>query len=178
MTEQEIVNVLKENKEKGVAYLFLPEEVKDWVSEHFAEPKLLYLNPLGNWEKFDVCSFDDYDNIVFALPADYQVKQESKGGWVEFVIDNGLFYYKTLDKNVMEVCGRKYFWFQWQEFLYYGKDEGFTTFGGWQYKSSNNDFWFTQPMTIRSDDGDLISGYKDDDKPAIPSKIRFWKVNK
>lgn len=30
MTEQEIINFLKENKAKGVGFAFMPEEVKNW----------------------------------------------------------------------------------------------------------------------------------------------------
>lgn len=76
MTEQEIINVLKENKTKGVAYLFLPEDVWDWIGENFNNPKLMYLAPNGQWRLFSETDFDDCDNVAFALPDDYQIKKE------------------------------------------------------------------------------------------------------
>ena len=80
MTEQEIINILKENKTKGVAYLFMPEEVSEWVWKHLTEPRLLYLNPRGDWEEFNARCTDDYEyeNVVFALPDDYKVKEGQK----------------------------------------------------------------------------------------------------
>lgn len=80
MTEQEIINILKENKTKGVAYLFMPEEVSEWVWKHLAEPKLLYLNPRGDWKEFNARYLDDYsyENVIFALPDDYKVKEEGR----------------------------------------------------------------------------------------------------
>lgn len=173
MNEQEVVEVLKGNKNKGIANLFLHEEVRDWVSEHFDEPKLLYLNPLGNWEKFDVCDFDDYDNIVFALPDDYKVKQESKGEWVEFKIDQKGNFHHFADGDM-----HYFFWANWGIFLKAFPDE-FTAFGGWQYP--NCGAWYMNPKILLSDAIDthyadvLFQGEQAECKPAIPVKIRFWR---
>ena len=73
MTEQEIINILKENKTKGIAYLFLSEEVWDWIRENFDKSNLLYLDSMGNWQYFKDADFDDYDNVVFALPDMYEL---------------------------------------------------------------------------------------------------------
>ena len=73
MTEQEIIECLKGNKTKGVAYLFLPEEVRDWVHDKLFDKILLVLDSMGNFILFEdveegLINTDDYDNIVFALP--------------------------------------------------------------------------------------------------------------
>lgn len=83
MTEQEIVNCLKENKKKGIAFCFMPEDVWDWVREQLDEPKLLYLNTSGDWKSVEDVDFDDFDNFVFALCGDYELPQKPSGEWVE-----------------------------------------------------------------------------------------------
>lgn len=41
MKEQEIIEYLKQNKEKGVAFAFMPKEVQDWINN--ASRKIVYL---------------------------------------------------------------------------------------------------------------------------------------
>lgn len=175
MTEQEIINVLKENKNKGVANLFLPEEIRDWVSDHFSEPQLLYLDPLGKWEKFDICSVDDCDNIVFALPDDYELPHKPSGEWVEFKINkNGYFTAYDVDDNDHQIS-LSFGWHQWSEFLdcSYKLGLDFTTFGGWKYE--NCDTWFMCPMMREKGVSYHNTDRKKDYVGAVPVKIRFWR---
>lgn len=169
MTEQEIIEVLKENKKKGVAYLFLHEDVRDWILENFRDPKLMYLVPDGKWESFSETGFDDFDNVVFALPEYYQ--EESNGEWVEFEIES----YK--DKAYRFSADNRVFnWFDWQYFLQYSLEcnLGFTAFGGWQYNGSD---WNTYPLIQCGEKASSGVSFSIDDKPMIPKKIRFWREN-
>ena len=79
MTEQEVIDFLKNNKTKGIAYLFLPKEVKDWVDNNFNCISLLALQRDGEWDLVFNHDYDSYSNIVFALPDDYETKKENKG---------------------------------------------------------------------------------------------------
>lgn len=178
MTEQEIINVLKENKTKGIAYLFLPEEVWKWIGENLNNPKLLYLAPNGKWESFSETDFDDFDNIVFALPDYYQVKKEPSGEWVEFKINkNGYFTAYDVDDNDHQIS-LSFGWHQWSEFLDCSCKHGldFTTFGGWQYE--NCDTWFMCPMMSEKGVSYHNTDRKKDYVGAVPTKIRFWKESR
>lgn len=171
MTEQEIINTLKENKTKGIAYLFLSEEVWEWIGENFRDPKLMYLAPNGKWEPFSETDFDDYDNVVFALPDYYKVKQELSGEWVEFEIEDFCFAYSHSVGT-----SHLFDWFDWGFFLKASKKQGwgFTAFGGWQYES--NGYWLTEPHVIGKEVLlTTLTDYNEDCKPAIPKKIRFWR---
>lgn len=174
MTEQEIISVLKENKTKGIAYLFLPEDVWEWIGENFCDPKLMYLAPNGKWESFSETDFDDFDNIVFALPEYYEAKKESKGEWVEFeILQDSRFRYFAADNSVN--C---YLWHEWSRFLTESFQEkwGFTTFGGWLCENDNR--WYMAPAIKLKTDNYYWNSYtaeKEEVKPAIPVKIRFWR---
>lgn len=180
MTEQEIVSVLKENKTKGVAYLFLPEQVRDWVQDKLFDKILLVLDSVGNFIRFEdveegLINTEDYDNVVFALPGDYEPKQESKGEWVEFEIDSdGFFAFRFSDNNVPKF----FFWWNWQKFLEssHQSNWGFTAFGGWLYENDNR--WYMAPAIKLKTDNYYWNSYtaeKEEVKPAIPVKIRFWR---
>lgn len=182
MTEQEIINTLKENKTKGIAYLFLSEEVWEWIGENFRDPKLMYLAPNGKWESFSETDFDDFDNIVFALPEYYEAKKESKGEWVEFeILQDSRFRYFAADNSVN--C---YLWHEWSRFLTESFQEkwGFTAFGGWLYDKSGGGDWVLSPQVGLIDDSGnapfILNQYshtyeKERITPAIPVKIRFWR---
>ena len=175
MTEQEIINILKENKNKGVADLFLPGEVSDWIAENFNNPNLLYLDSMGNWQYFKDTDFDDYDNVVFALPDMFDLPPKTQTGWVEFeILKDSRFRYFAADNSVN--C---YLWHEWSRFLAESLEErwDFTTFGGWQYEDS--DSWLMTPQMFL-DDHYVNIVFKDEDrvKPAVPVKIRFWRENK
>lgn len=168
MTEQEIVNVLKENKNKGIAYLFLPEDVREWISEDFNNPKLMYLAPNGKWEFFHETDFDDCDNVVFTLPKYYRVKQESSGEWVEFEIDQKGNFHCFIDGDI-----HYFFWANWNVFLTKADFSEFTAFGGWQYEDDGT--WFTTPQMFAQECFATLVDYDEICKPAIPTKIRFWR---
>ena len=164
MTEQEIIEFLKENRLIGVAFKFIPDEVKQWVSDNYNNPKLLYLTAGGKWGFFHQTDFGDYDSIVFALFDDYELPQKHSGELVEFDIRNGFFKY--LDWSFQ--------WFDWGAFLKFifekkfeqNKDfDYFTAFGGWKFEDDG--CWHTCP-TFKCCPGE-------GDKPCIPVKIRFWK---
>lgn len=171
MTEQEIVNCLKENKSKGVAFCFMLDDVWDWVRDHLGEPKLLYLNPRGEWDSLEDIDFDDFDNVVFTLDDDYELPQKPSGGeWVEFEIDQRGNFHCFLNGDM-----HYFFWANWNAFLAEAHSFGYTAFGGWRY--ADNEHWFTSPVTVTVDGG-YYAGFNDYDKPAIPVKIRFWRVKK
>lgn len=76
MTEQDIVKYLKQNKEKGVAFAFMPEEVKAWCEK--------------NKDKQIFKSFNDYDwgcetgaihcygDYIYTLSENYEVEPETE----------------------------------------------------------------------------------------------------
>lgn len=53
MSENEIIEYLKQNKEKGVAPAFMPQEVKDWCKKHQNE-NILRIYCVGGWSRFGV----------------------------------------------------------------------------------------------------------------------------
>lgn len=172
MTENEIINNLKENKNKGIAIGFLPKEVREWV----------YIPPISIFRFFDgkewIKSEKPFirDNDIICLPDNYELKKlEKTGEWIDFEIDeNGC--YRILDTDM------RFHWSEWNKPLWiYEKDENrswyLTDFGGYLYAGCND--WFMTPRIFYNNrlldhyqkieiDGKIV-------KPAIPVKIRFWK---
>ena len=100
----------------------------------------------------------------------YQDKIETEqvnGKWVKFDINNdGTFY----------VNGLTVLWFNWQHVLSdsYGKKNGYTAFGGWQY--GDDPRWYLAPaIQLESRYWNSYVVDKSIAKPAIPEKIRFWR---
>lgn len=166
MTEQEIVEYLKNNRTKGVAFGFMPEEVKEWCSKN--DSNLVYYSVNGTWFSGDNRSIFDMNEIV-ALPDSFQIKQEPQSGWVEFEIKSGVFDYDD----------RCFDWWDWGCFLNYCKGcntDNFTDFGGWQYEGFLS--WYMQPMLCGKGNKKELRNYEDNHEestPAIPVKIRFWR---
>lgn len=167
MTEQEVIKYLKKNRVEGVIISFMPKEVQNFC--HLHKQNLLVWQS-GHWYKFDADDIADDD--VVTLSDSFQVLKEQKSGWEEFEIDNdGTFF----------VNGLIVLWFNWQHVLSdsYGKKNGFTAFGGWQY--GDDPRWYLAPAAEMSD-GTFWNSYVIIDtgevKPAIPTKIRFWKEAK
>ena len=106
--------------------------------------------------------FDDYDNVVFALSDDYELPEEIKGEWISFDIDS---------KGEFHIGTDSYRWFEWQRAML---DHNSKAFGGWQY--SNSDCWYSYPLIKCDVTGNCGISYSKDDIPAIPVKIRFWRV--
>lgn len=96
MTENEIIECLKENKKRGIGYSFLPEEFQKWIYENFYKKILVYFKYQGEWVSIDETNpinASNYQNHIFALPEDFELKKKAEGKWVEFEIDkNGQFY--------------------------------------------------------------------------------------
>lgn len=170
MTEQEIIDYLKKNKKEGRILAFMPEEVRDWCEKHLCEKHLkeLLVWQSHRWYKFDADDICTDDAVT--LPDDYPYpKQESKGGWMEFEID---------DDGTFFVNGLTVLWFNWQHVLSdsYGKKDGFTAFGGWQYEDSKR--WYLAPA-VKLQDGKMWNSYIIEESgeatPVIPVKIRFWR---
>lgn len=172
MTEQEVIEYLKENKNKGIALLFVPEDVLDWINNNYSNPKLLYLAPNGRWEKFSETDFDDYDNVVFALPDYYELPQKPSGEWVEFEIDQRGNFHCFKDNDM-----HYFFWTNWGIFLKAFSDE-YTAFGGWKFKDC--EAWYITPQVFLDDHHVIVTfkGEGNSVKPAIPCKIRFWREAK
>ena len=172
MTEQEIIKLLKENVDKGIASGFLPEEVRAWA----------YIAPISIFRFFDGKEwiksekpFIRYNDII-CLPENYELKKlEKRGEWVEFDInENGC--YRILDTDM------RFHWSEWNKPLWiYEKDENrswyLTVFGGWQYKEEPN-LWVLCPMIGKDDTVQNFYGADLDVKQAIPVKIRFWREYK
>ena len=183
MTENEIINILKENKTKGIAFGFMPKEVKEWCSKN--DSNLVYYSVNGTWFSGDNRSIFDMNEIV-ALPDSFQIQQEKKGGWVEFKIDgDGDFNLKDDGTESTKDEGRDFgfHWSAWGEFLKCSINEKwhYTAFGGWKYPHSNA--WSMSPQVQLGRGAQNYSGYystglEDDTRPAIPTKIRFWRSSK
>lgn len=158
MDEQKIVEYLKKNKETGIAFGFMPKEVKEWCSKN--DSNLVYYSVNGTWFSNDKRSMFDMNEIV-ALPDSF-IQQEEKGEWVECEIKkNGCFF----------VNNHYYHWSEWTACLINNNDN-FIAFGGWQYK--DNKGWFTTPQ-VEIENGYLSDNYCLEVKPAIPTKIRFYR---
>lgn len=173
MTEKEIIQYLKMNRKIGIPLGFMPTEVQEWCNKNSLSLQIVIENR-NTW--------DDYKNWVISkkleftsivcLSEDFQVKKESKGEWVEFNIDkDGTFF----------VNGLIVLWFNWQHVLSdsYGKKNGFTAFGGWQYADDKR--WYLAPA-VKLQDGKMWNSYIIEEygeaTPVIPVKIRFWKEYK
>jgi len=181
MTEQEIVQILKDNKEKGIGYNFLPEEVQKWIYENFYKKILVYFDYQGKWTSIDETNLIDtseYLNHIFSLTEDFELKKEPEGEWIEFDIRNDGFI--IMSKNDTE----SFLWYEWETFLKYSEanDFHYTAFGGWLYDKSGD--WVLSPQVGLIDDSGnapfILNRYshtyeKERITPVIPIKIRFWR---
>lgn len=176
MTENEIINHLKENKNKGIAIGFLPKEVREWV----------YIPPISIFRFFDGKEWIKLekpfirDNDIICLPDNYELKKiEKTGEWIDFDINkNGDFEISGIenDKNITII----YNWSHWDKPIRDNASKNFINgccaFGGWQYE--NDSRWYLAPA-IQLNDGKLWNSYVIEESgeatPAIPTKIRFWR---
>lgn len=196
MTEQEIVSYLKENKTKGVAFGFMPVEVGDWIKANTKKlmGKLICFSDTFGWDAVNTDKVILSLDYIFALPENFELKQESKGRWVEFDIDKNGFFTVTRDDTKFGMpCTAVFPWHQWSKFLDYCWDYEksclkngleFTTFGGWCYGNANEPIprFYMHPCIVPDDIcGSVYSSYCVGDKNIIgmiPTKIRFWRVSK
>lgn len=169
MTENEIIQILKDNKKNGIGWNFLPEQVKIWTRNivnynkciRFDGKDWISLNNVNLWDKTD-------NTEIIALSEDFELKKEVEGEWVDFDIElDGCFKANNI----------YYYWTKWGDFIneYNGKDN-YTAFGGWQYENDNR--WYMAPVVKNENNIEYWNSYTDDKefiKPCIPIKIRFWK---
>ena len=178
MEEKEIIEFLKGNKTKGIAFKFLPEEVQEWIKNHWQDCAILTAG--GAWDTTrhyltDENSDFDFDDgnrafYVFCLLASY-IQPESSGSWVEFVITDNAF----ICSDEKEHDRWHYFWWEWQAFLTESDNSalGYIAFGGWQYEDDGT--WFTTPQLFAQECFTTLVDYDEICKPAIPKRIRFWR---
>ena len=173
MTEQEIIRILKDNYNKGVAFNFLPKEVKNWVKHVYqGEKGYLFYNNDG-WEPLLKSTGTIEKYTVICLEDSFEPKKDISA-WISFDIDeNGYFTIHTLANEF------SYNWFDYDRFLKDSRKYGwnFTHFGGWEYKE-HTDFWYTSQQILTDEKKGCISNVCDgrfsDNKPLTPVKIRFW----
>ena len=181
MTESEIVDFLKDNKKNGIAFAFMPEEVRNWMKTQ----SITNFNVYGYDSMTHECKWHEitnpyykinYENDVYCLKQEYELKSENKTGeWVEFEIDD--FYFSIGN-------GSRYFWSNWSKMLEDSKccDWGFTAFGGYLYGNQHEPIpkWYLYPCVAPVDvDGSVYTSYTDGDeniKGIVPTKIRFWRI--
>lgn len=166
MTEQEIIDVLKENKNEGRILSFMSEKIQKWCEEHKKE---LLVWQSERWYKFDADDICTDDAVT--LPDDYKVKEKPSGEWVEFEIDK-----KGIFRHFMHGDMFYFFWGDWNAFLTEAYSFGYRAFGGWQYKDC--DAWFLTPQIAMQGHFYNLCTKDDEPKPAVPTKIRFWRENK
>lgn len=175
MTEQEIVNYLKENKNKGVAFSFMPQEVRDWCEDHKNNTIFCAYWQNGWCEGIDI---NCYAHEVYALPDDYEMA-EFEPHWEEFPINKDGMFFMISDKVY------HYYWWNWIDFLNCHHDE-YNDFGGWVYESPHSDgekveFLVTSPHILeRNKDlsAFIVLNGKNETRPAYPTKILFWRYKK
>ena len=163
MTEEEIIQYLKMNKQIGIIFKFMPEEVKEWCRKY--SEKLCWYDvncwSNGGFEK------RLYDDKVYALSDDFKLEEkqeEVKSGWIECEInENDCFFFED---------GHYYHWSEWNTCLTQNHD-WLKAFGGWRYKDSQT--WYMHPI-LWLNDHYTTSGYTYEGlEPVVPIKIRFWK---
>lgn len=175
MTEQEIIQYLKDNKDygKGVPLGNMPEEVREWIERKFKPLEdILVMTHDMDW-----CPINDFLNLPFALSDNYELPQKPSGKWVEFDINtNGDFEISGFrnDRNITVI----YNWTQWNKPIRDNASKNFVNgccaFGGWQYKEEPG-LWTLSPMAGKDDSAQNFYGADLTVKPIIPVKIRFWR---
>lgn len=186
MTEQEIVEYLKGNKTKGVAFGFMPDEVQKWCNNN--KTKLKFFDgyaTLRGWRDYNNPNIDIHFLDILRLPEDFKMEEKTEGRWVEFEIDDDGDFCYTVESEKGGSYKTYYPWYSWQKFLEETAEDGntFTAFGGWQYPNSS--YWSTYPQ-VKTGRGDNYSSYYCEKEqgedypayPAIPVKIRFWTETK
>ena len=74
MTEQEIIDYLKDNKTEGRIFLFMPEEVKKWCRKHYSS-LYYYIYEDGIFESMNNSNGDEIcDNEIIGLPDEYEIE--------------------------------------------------------------------------------------------------------
>ena len=96
MTEQEIIQILKDNKERGIGFIFMPEEVRMWITSNLN--KLMYYN--GDINKFEKMKERTNCRNYYDLILTIDDSESIEGEWVEFEIDeDGFFCYAKNERH-------------------------------------------------------------------------------
>ena len=191
MIESEIVDFLKDNKKNGIAFAFMPEEVRNWMKTQSITNFNIYgydsMTHECKWHEITNPDYKiNYENDVYCLNQNYELKSENKTGeWVEFDIDkNGDFEVCGIanDKNSTII----YNWSQWNKPIRDNAAKNFINgccaFGGWLYGNQHEPIpkWYLHPCVAPVDvDGSVYTSYTDGDKKIkgiVPTKIRFWRI--
>ena len=81
MEESEIIQYLKDNKEKGVCFKCMPQEVKEWIVKAKNRKYCMVLDSDGEWDSLENISDRDYalDEVgadsVWCLLSDFPIKK-------------------------------------------------------------------------------------------------------
>ena len=183
MTESEIVDFLKDNKKNGIAFAFMPEEVRNWMKTQSITNFNIYgydsMTHECKWHEITNPDYKiNYENDVYCLKQEYELKSENKTGeWVEFDINENGFY---SDGN------KEFHWTDWNGLIKYSLvyKNKFISFGGYLYGNQHEPIpkWYLYPCVAPVDvDGSVYCGYSDGDKKIkgiVPTKIRFWRERK
>ena len=92
MTEQEVIEYLKNNRNNGVAFSFYPLEVKKWVKEHINDLEMLQADGIftDDFELDDINGGDVdgikredgyitiFEDIVLTLDPDFELQEKQK----------------------------------------------------------------------------------------------------
>lgn len=172
MTEKEIIAYLKENKNKGVAFAFMPSEVQEWCRKHCNE-QIFHIFDDDRWPNYKTI-INCYSYNVYCLAEDYESKTEFKPHWEEFDINSDGYFIEE-ESNECQQPPVEFRWWIWQNFLTKHSDK-YNAFGGWLF---NNKTWCTNPQIINEEEGiAIVSDTITKDRfcePMIPTKIRFWR---
>ena len=188
MTENEIIQILKDNKEKGIAFGFLPDEVIQFALKH--KENLKFHDSEGFWIDTECQHKEGYEisiHEIVCLTEDFELKKKSEGECVEFEISHqGSFFLQYKNKYGSD-CSYHFHWSQWEEFLSYcwNYDLPYNAFGGWLYDKTGD--WVLSPQVGLIDDSGrapfILNSYtyryeKERIIPVFPIKIRFWRISK
>lgn len=179
MTEQEVIQYLRNNRKNGVAYGFMPVDVRRWCDKNRRSLTYFSLVDDNDWPSLEAIGYALHATLILSITEDFELLQESKSNWVEFEIDDDGDFAYLAESDKDEHCKTYYTWFAWQRFLEDSRvnERGFTAFGGWQYQKSKT--WLMSPQVEMYETYSPCQGSQDDEaKPAIPTKIRFWRKAK
>lgn len=172
MTEQEIIAYLKENKNKGTVFAFMPSEVQEWCRKHCNEEIFYIFGDDNRWPTYKA-TINCYSHNVYSLAEDYESKAEFKPHWEEFDINSDGYFIEE-ESNEWRQPPVEFKWWKWQNFLTKHSDK-YNAFGGWLF---NDNIWCTDPQIINEEDVACVYDFASKDdicKPAIPTRIRFWR---
>ena len=164
MTEQEIMDILIQNREKGIAFGFLPVEVQEWCKARMNQ-HIFNVYRDDEWFNGESC-ISCSNSHIYTLTKDYKPKPRFDPHFVEFDIDkNGYFYYE----------GKQYYY---RDDVAFEKRHSyiFKGFGGWLYTTDNKQqVWSTVPFVLSDNDNCAVTESNEEAKPIYPTKIRFWR---